>query len=107
MGSRFGVWSVIVLQRHSISGVMGIALSALVLGVVATGSESAETLPNTASCATKTVSFATKTAPSATVGDPFAPVQVADEITRRLRRMGINIIPTRIDRPYDPEGELC
>jgi hypothetical protein len=33
--------------------------------------------------------------------------QVADEITRRLRRMGINIIRTRMDHPYDPEGEVC
>jgi hypothetical protein len=36
-----------------------------------------------------------------------SPVQLADEITRRLRRMGINILKTRIDRPYDTEGELC
>ena len=37
----------------------------------------------------------------------IAPVQLVDEITRRLRRMGINIIKTRIDHPYDPPGEVC
>lgn len=36
-----------------------------------------------------------------------APPQLADEITRRLRRMGINIIKTRLDHPYDPQGEVC
>lgn len=34
-------------------------------------------------------------------------VQVADEIIRELRRLGLNVIPDRIDRPYDPKGELC
>ena len=40
---------------------------------------------------------------------PTAPPvrQLADEIIRRLRRMGINIIKTRIDHPYDPDGEHC
>jgi hypothetical protein len=36
-----------------------------------------------------------------------APRQFADEITRRLRRMGINVIKTRLDNPYDSAGELC
>ncbi|HVX87031.1 MAG TPA: hypothetical protein VH253_19760 [Phycisphaerae bacterium] len=35
------------------------------------------------------------------------PVQVADEIVRRLRRLGINFSKTRILNPYDPEGEVC
>lgn len=34
-------------------------------------------------------------------------IQLADEITRRLRKMGINIMKTRLDRPYDGDGELC
>ena len=34
-------------------------------------------------------------------------IQVADEIIRRLRRLGINFNRARIPRPYDPEGELC
>jgi hypothetical protein len=36
-----------------------------------------------------------------------APSQVADEIVRRLRRLGINFNKTRISNPYDPEGEVC
>ncbi len=34
-------------------------------------------------------------------------VQVAEEIIRELRRLGLNLVPDRIDRPYDPKGELC
>ena len=34
-------------------------------------------------------------------------VQLADEITRRLRRMGINFSRTRLPHPYDPVGEVC
>jgi hypothetical protein len=34
-------------------------------------------------------------------------VQLADEIIRRLRRLGLNFNRARIQRPYDPEGELC
>ena len=34
-------------------------------------------------------------------------VQVADEIIRRLRRLGWNFNHSRVNRPYDPEGELC
>jgi hypothetical protein len=32
---------------------------------------------------------------------------LADEITRRLRRMGINFSRTRLPHPYDPIGEVC
>lgn len=35
------------------------------------------------------------------------PVQFADEITRRLRRMGINFSRTQLPHPYDPIGEVC
>ena len=35
------------------------------------------------------------------------PVQVADEIMRRLRRLGHNFDKDRIDRPYDGVGEIC
>lgn len=35
------------------------------------------------------------------------PTQVADEIIRRLRRLGINFSKTRILRPYDPDGYVC
>jgi hypothetical protein len=50
---------------------------------------------------------------------PMAPAQVtashgepsrsllADEITRRLRRMGIIFSRTRLPHPYDPIGEVC
>lgn len=34
-------------------------------------------------------------------------LQFADEITRRLRRLGLNFNRARIQRPYDPAGELC
>jgi hypothetical protein len=33
--------------------------------------------------------------------------QFADEIIRRLRRLGINYSRTRISHPYDPDGSLC
>jgi hypothetical protein len=33
--------------------------------------------------------------------------QFADEIIRRLRRLGINWSKTRIHHPYDPAGDLC
>jgi hypothetical protein len=36
-----------------------------------------------------------------------APTQLADEITRRLRRIGISFSPTRLPHPYDPAGEVC
>jgi hypothetical protein len=36
-----------------------------------------------------------------------APVQLADEITRRLRRIGITFSRTRLPHPYDPAGEIC
>ncbi len=35
------------------------------------------------------------------------PVLLADEITRRLRRMGISFSHTRLPHPYDPVGEVC
>ena len=38
---------------------------------------------------------------------PGEQIQVADEIVRRLRRAGLNFNRLRLDRPYDPEGELC
>jgi len=36
-----------------------------------------------------------------------APVQLADEITRRLRRIGVSFSRTRLQHPYDPAGEIC
>jgi hypothetical protein len=33
--------------------------------------------------------------------------QFADEIIRRLRRLGINWSKTRLSHPYGPEGDLC
>ena len=42
-----------------------------------------------------------------TAAATFGEVQVADEIIRRLRRLGLNFNRARIPRPYDPEGELC
>jgi hypothetical protein len=33
--------------------------------------------------------------------------QYADEIIRRLRRLGLYFNPGRISRPYDPDGELA
>src|SRR5271163_376483 len=36
-----------------------------------------------------------------------APLLLADEITRRLRRMGISFSRTRLPHPYDPIGEVC
>jgi hypothetical protein len=36
-----------------------------------------------------------------------APVQLADEITRRLRRIGISFSRSRLPHPYDPLGEVC
>ena len=49
---------------------------------------------------------------SASVRTPSLPaagqgIQVADEIIRELRRLGLNFAHDRIDRPYDPKGELC
>jgi hypothetical protein len=38
---------------------------------------------------------------------PQQEMQLADEIIRRLRRLGLNFSRTRLTRPYDPEGELC
>jgi hypothetical protein len=43
--------------------------------------------------------------PAAT--EPQAPVQLADEIVRRLRRLGLNFTIGRIANPYDPIGEVC
>jgi hypothetical protein len=34
-------------------------------------------------------------------------VQLADEITRRLRRMHVQVLRDADLRPYDPAGELC
>ncbi len=34
-------------------------------------------------------------------------VQVADEIVRRLRRLGLNFTKTRLAQPYDPENNIC
>ena len=33
--------------------------------------------------------------------------QFADEIIRRLRRLGLYFNPGRLSRPYDPDGELA
>ena len=38
---------------------------------------------------------------------PTHTVQLADEITRRLRRIGISFTRTRLPHPYDPAGEIC
>ena len=38
---------------------------------------------------------------------PTNNVQLADEITRRLRRIGISFTRTRLPHPYDPAGEIC
>jgi hypothetical protein len=50
-------------------------------------------------------------APSTALAAPLTAsgndVQVADEVIRALRRLGLNFAPGHIDRPYDPKGELC
>jgi hypothetical protein len=43
---------------------------------------------------------------AASRGEP-APTLLADEITRRLRRMGISFSHTRLAHPYDLLGEIC
>ena len=35
------------------------------------------------------------------------PVQLADEIIRRLRRLGLNFTKNRLSHPYDPYFEIC
>lgn len=62
-----------------------------------------------------TVALSTAASPAAatpaTIGSAATnvrpPVQLADEIVRRLRRLGINFSKSRLDRPYDPDGEIC
>lgn len=41
------------------------------------------------------------------VGAAEKSVQLADEITRRLRRMHVPVLLEVDLRPYDPEGTLC
>ena len=38
---------------------------------------------------------------------PAVEIQLADEISRRLRRIGLNFNRARLPRPYDPAGEIC
>jgi hypothetical protein len=80
--------------------VMAIALTALVPAMART------------SAAAAPVESPTPAAPIAHAAAPALPtekpaIQVADEIIRRLRRLGINVNPARLPRPYDGEGELC
>ncbi len=35
------------------------------------------------------------------------PVLLADDIIRRLRRMGLNFNKTRLPHPYDPDDWIC
>jgi hypothetical protein len=51
-------------------------------------------------------SIAAPTARTTPTAEP-SPHLLADEITRRLRRMGINFSRTRLAHPYDPIGEIC
>jgi hypothetical protein len=44
---------------------------------------------------------------TASSGGSHLELQFADEITRRLRRIGLNFNRARLQRPYDPAGELC
>jgi hypothetical protein len=44
---------------------------------------------------------------TASTPDSKHEIQLADEITRRLRRIGLNFNRGRLQRPYDPAGELC
>jgi len=34
-------------------------------------------------------------------------VMMADDVIRRLRRLGLNFMKNRIANPYDPYGEVC
>ena len=49
----------------------------------------------------------TDTFVSAAKAKPVVEMQLADEITRRLRRIGLNFNRARLPRPYDPAGEIC
>lgn len=73
-----------------------LALLTSCLGLTATAAVSASTAP------TMTAAQIT-----ASAGEPTQELQLADEITRRLRRIGLNFNRARIQRPYDPAGELC
>jgi hypothetical protein len=86
------------LKRPRLRGFL--LTTTLLLGAVAI-------TPGSASGATPATTPAVPTAiaPAATAVRP--PVQLADEIVRRLRRLGINFSKTRLDRPYDPDGEVC
>jgi len=62
---------------------------------------------NVAACPTSINSPVSSSPAVQTAAAPTGEVQVADEIIRRLRRLGLNFNRARIPRPYDPEGELC
>ncbi|MGN6367943.1 MAG: hypothetical protein ACTHN5_06745 [Phycisphaerae bacterium] len=74
----------------------GISLFLAALALVAAGVTSSAKIAAAATPATATI-----TARHA------HDVQLADEITRRLRRIGISFVRTRLPHPYDPAGEVC
>jgi hypothetical protein len=48
-----------------------------------------------------------KTIAAISISTEKQPILLADEIIRRLRRLGLNFTKNRIAHPYDPFGELC
>ena len=74
----------------------------LVSGTIATFAFAANSLSvNTTSAVSSQETVLT------TVGEKTPDIQLADEIIRRLRRIGLNFNRARIQRPYDPAGDLC
>jgi hypothetical protein len=63
----------------------------------------------TSRVSTETTAAPTMSSPqvAAAPAQPQQELQFADEITRRLRRIGLNFNRARLQRPYDPAGELC
>ena len=73
------------------------AVMAAGVGSMPTTAKAAGELPKPAQLS---IGIDSKTTPAPTI-------QLADEIIRRLRRLGINFNRARVPRPYDPEGEIC
>ena len=71
----------------------------LALGIAISCLSFIATSASHAAASTGTVTAAKRT--------PAAETQLADEITRRLRRIGLNFNRGRLPRPYDPDGEIC
>ncbi len=88
--------------RTRLRGGLALSLATAFFAVATIGSARFSPLPTPIA-----ITFARPvTAPA--VSAPFAePTLLADEITRRLRRMGINFSRTRLPHPYDPVGEVC